>query len=879
MIEVKDLTKVYVNGKNQIKALNSVNFKLPDKGLVFIIGKSGSGKSTLLNMLGALDDMTSGDVIVNNLSYANMTNKQLDLFRNNCLGIIYQNYNLFDSESVVANIKVGTDSLGLHVPEEKITELLRNLDLEDIREKRIKELSGGQKQRVAIARALVRNPKFILADEPTGNLDTKTAKIIFDVLKKISEDRLIVVISHDIKSAHEYADRILRLSDGQVVEDLVRNTKRKSKLEKDFIYIDEDDEINEQEIEKINEVIEEPLPKLKKRQRAFVDFNGEVETDNEPIEMKVKHTNFKKVAKTSVTILRHNKFSLILTIILTILMVSMLTLSTSFIAFKGEIAIADAANVRDIKCLYMKKGYSLTGTPQDLKKDYYVEIKDEDEEAVRKERYNGNAFKVYNTSLPLSGTIFSEVTLNTSNSYDRFYLQAGLGTVVCNEQYISHVFGQNFEVLAGSLTGLKDSTKIIVSDYFADSLLYYRADLRSDEADNPYKNIIDVETNARFNLGAIIKTNYKEKFKKYYDLIEYGTEHPEEMAQMRRIISTDEDFQIFEDDCISYLGFGYSLNPNFIEDYKDTIGAAFVGNSFWTTKENPELKDFKRLSTSYCFLEEETPTLEGHDVMMNVKAYNALFGTKVEDKTSTDFSEKTIYIYNFGIEQDTTQEARHKSEIHIVDVYKTTNDITFLATKELVRELTEYTDFAFGYHFDDVLDSYKVYKGIHEKLYYSHQHVFEAVFNAIEVINIFSRIFASIFSALLAILVLILVTHCLRMMKREKYRFGVYKSLGYSNKYLGASVAVANLFTMVFIFVASFIISYALSFLTNYLLQVGFFNYYHNELYHLIRLLIFRFDYALYFNLITLGIFIFSTLIPLLKIRKLKPNNIIRGAE
>ena len=113
MIEVKDLTKVYINGKNQIKALNSVNFKLPDKGLVFIIGKSGSGKSTLLNMLGALDDMTSGDVIVNNLSYANMTNKQLDLFRNNCLGIIYQNYNLFDSESVVANIKVGTDSLGL----------------------------------------------------------------------------------------------------------------------------------------------------------------------------------------------------------------------------------------------------------------------------------------------------------------------------------------------------------------------------------------------------------------------------------------------------------------------------------------------------------------------------------------------------------------------------------------------------------------------------------------------------------------------------------------------------------------------------------------------------------------------------------------------
>ena len=877
MIEVKDLTKVYVNGKNKIKALNSVSFKLPDKGLVFVIGKSGSGKSTLLNMLGALDDMTSGDVIVNNVSYANMTNKQLDLFRNNYLGIIYQNYNLFESESVIANIKVGTDSLGIHVTDEKIRELLKELDLEEQRDKRVNELSGGQKQRVAIARALVRSPQFILADEPTGNLDTKTAKIIFDILKKVSEETLIIVISHDIKSAHEYADRIIRLSDGEVVEDLIRNSKRKSKLDKDFVYIDEDDEINEQEIEEINKAIEEPLPKLKKRQRAFIDFNGEVQSDNEPLHMRVKHTNFKKVAKTSLTILRHNKFSLVLTIALSILMVSMLTLSSSFIAFKGEIAIADAASVRDVKCLSMKKGYSLTGTTENLKRDYFIEINDEDEAAVRKERYDGNIFKIYNASLPLSGTHFSEVILNTSNDYEKFYLDVGLGTVVCNEQYVRHVFGENYEILAGSLSGLEDTTKLVVSDYFADSLLYHRLDLRSDDPSEPYKNIIDVSLNSRFTFGAIMKTNYKEKFKKYYDMFMHGEEHPEEKADIKRRIGADEDFQIFEDDCNSYLGFAYALNPNFAEDYKDELGYAFTGNAFWTTKENPETKDFKRFSNSYYFLESDMVT--DNNVMMNVKNYNALFGTKVEDKNSQDFSEKTLYIYNFGFEQDTSQEARHTSVIHIIDVFETSNNTTFLASKELVREFTDYTMFAYGYHFDKVLDSYKVYEALHDRLFYSIQDTYEAVFNAIDVINIFSRIFLSIFTALLAILVLILVTHSLRMMKREKYRFGVYKSLGYSNKYLGASVAVANLFTMLFIFVASFLISYALSFIANYLLQVGFFNYYRNKLYRLIRLLIFRFDYALYFNLITFGIFIFTTLIPLLKIRKVKPNNIIRNAE
>ena len=877
MIEVKDLTKVYVNGKNKITALNSVNFKLPDKGLVFVIGKSGSGKSTLLNMLGALDDMTSGDVIVNNVSYASLTNKQLDLFRNNYLGIIYQNYNLFETESVIANIKVGTDSLGIHVTEERISELLRDLDLEDIREKRVKELSGGQKQRVAIARALVRTPQFILADEPTGNLDTKTAKIIFEVLKKISEERLIIVISHDIKSAHEFADRIIRLSDGQVVEDLVRNTKRKSKLDKEFIYIDEDDEVNEQEIEKINESIESPLPKLKKRQRAFVDFTGEVETANEPLHMRVKHTKFKKVAKTALTILRHNKFSLVVTIVLTILMVSMLTLSSSFIAFKGEVAISDAASVRDVKCLYMKKGYSLTGTPEKLKRDYYIEINDEEEEAVRKQRYNGGIHKVYNTSIPLSGTQFTEVTLNAHNNYEKFYADVGLGTVVCNEQYVRQVFGQNCEVLAGSISGLEDTTRIIVSDYLADSLLQHRLDLRSDDPNEPYKNIIDVDLNARFRFGAIVKTNYKEKFKKFYDMFMHGQDHPEEMPDIRRRIGADEEFQIFEDDCNSYLAFAYSTNPNFAELYKDTMGHAYLGNSFWTTKENPEIKDFKRISSSYYFL--ETETMSGNEIWANVKVYNALFGTKVKDNTSPDFSEKTIYIHNFGFEQDTSQKAKRVFELHITNVFETTNSTSFLASKELTRALTENTMFAYGFHFDNVLDSYKVYEALHERLYYSIQYTYEAVFNAIDVINIFSRIFLSIFSALLAILVLILVTHSLRLMKREKYRFGVYKSLGYSNKYLGASVAVANLFTMIFIFVASFLISYALSFIANYLLQVGFFNYYKNELYHLIRLLIFRFDYALYFNLITLGIFVLTTLIPLLKIRKVKPNNIIRGAE
>ena len=877
MIEVRNLTKIYVNGKNKLTALNSVNFKLPDKGMVFIIGKSGSGKSTLLNMLGGLDDITSGDVLVDNLSLANMTNKELDIFRNNCLGVIYQNYNLFESESVVSNIKVGTDSLGLHVPQEKITELLHELDLEDIKEKKVKNLSGGQKQRVAIARALVRNPKFILADEPTGNLDTKTAKIIFHVLKRISEDRLIIVISHDNKSAHKYADRILRLSDGEVVEDLIRNKKREPKLEKYFVYIAEDDEINEHEVEEINKEIGGVLPKLKKRQRAFVDFSGEVENTNDLVEIKVKHTKFRKVAKTALTLLKHNKFSLILTTVLSILMISMLTLATSFISFKGASAISDATEVRDIKCLTMKKGYSVDGSPENLKREFFIEADDSDLKPVKETNYNGKYYPIYNMGIPLSDRLATEEVLSCSLDYAKFYPDVALGVINCDAPYLEHIFGSDLTLAAGSLYGLDKSEKLIFTDYIADAIISFFPEYSSDDPNDPYANIINIRLFSRYTIGAIIKTNYKEKYKEFYDAYLYTQKNPELVGEFETAVTSSEKFQVFEDDLNSHLNYAYSINPNFNDDYKKTIRHAFFGNSFSSPSDAASPNELSRLYLA-CWMS-GTEDLEGDEVWMAVNLYNEFFGTNVTDKNSPDFSEKTLYIYNFGVDQDTSEPARHTTKLVIKDVYTSVYGETFRGSLGKTREIMDFNMFTYGYVFDDIDSSYNVYEALNPYMFYSPQHSFEAVFNAINVINIFSRIFLSIFIVLLAVLMLIVVMHSLRMMKREKYRFGVYKSLGYSNKYLNASVFVANLFTMALILVASMLVSFALSFLVNYILQAGFYFYTRNNLYHLIRLLIFRFDYALYFNLITLGIFLVTTLIPLQKIRKVKPNNIIKDSE
>lgn len=232
MIELKDLTKTYKLKSGDVHALKGIDLTLPDKGMVFILGKSGCGKSTLLNVLGGLDNYTSGEIIVDGVSLKSFKAKDYDEYRNKYIGFIFQEYNLIDNFNVEQNI-----SLALELQKEKnkqylVEESLEQVGLQGYGKRHINELSGGQKQRVAIARALIKNPSMILADEPTGNLDSITAGEVFDILKKLSEERLIVVVSHDRESAERYGDRIVELQDGEIISDTVlKDTAKEGSVE------------------------------------------------------------------------------------------------------------------------------------------------------------------------------------------------------------------------------------------------------------------------------------------------------------------------------------------------------------------------------------------------------------------------------------------------------------------------------------------------------------------------------------------------------------------------------------------------------------------------------------------------------------------------
>ena len=222
MLKVDSLKKVFKSKKLRVNALDGVSFVLPDSGLIFILGKSGSGKSTLLHLLGGLDRPTSGNIAVDGEELTAFSERQLDTYRNKYVGFVFQEYNLMDG-TVGQNISLARELQGENVGREETEALLKELGLveggQTLYYRKVNELSGGQKQRVAIARALIKQPKLILADEPTGALDCDTGEELYKIFKRLSKDRLIVVVTHDRESAERYGDRVIELKDGKLLAD------------------------------------------------------------------------------------------------------------------------------------------------------------------------------------------------------------------------------------------------------------------------------------------------------------------------------------------------------------------------------------------------------------------------------------------------------------------------------------------------------------------------------------------------------------------------------------------------------------------------------------------------------------------------------------
>lgn len=456
MLEVKNLVKKYVSKKGTVvKALDDVSIKFPNTGMVFILGKSGSGKSTLLNVMGGLDTPDSGEIIIKNKSSRNFLQSDFDCYRNTYLGFIFQEYNLLDDFNVEENISLALELQKKELNPFELTNILDKVGLRGLGKRKVSELSGGQKQRVAIARALVKNPDIIFADEPSGALDSNTGKQIFDTLKLLSEEKLVVIISHDRDFAEFYGDRIIELRDGKIYSDVTKTTGRFAdkgiiELGNGVIKIAKGRKLSSQDVQRINDIIG------RNSEDMYLSYNtifnqtiGSVIGDDsnavsfiktneslifsddshfEPIKSKL---SWKKCIKMSLSIIKHKPIRLIITVLLCFISFTLFALTSIFATYNSTDSMTNTIKTQNNEYIPISKAYnSVQSNKKEFK--YSPMLMDEEDVAniktslknVSETKSDPTAISVYSSSANTNSTFISVPVGETE--YNSNYYTSGI---------------------------------------------------------------------------------------------------------------------------------------------------------------------------------------------------------------------------------------------------------------------------------------------------------------------------------------------------------------------------------------------------------------------------------------------------------------------
>lgn len=491
MLELRNITKAYKTKSGDVRALNNLSLTFPSTGLVFITGKSGCGKTTLLNVIGGLDDYDSGEILLLGKSFKNFTAGDLNDYRNTFIGFIFQEYNVLTEFSVEKNIEIAMELQGLKSNDAEVDELLKQVEIDGLRKRKPSELSGGQRQRLAIARALVKNPRIIMADEPTGALDSNTGIQVLETLKKLSKDKLIIVVSHDQEFAEKYADRIIRLVDGHVEEDITYNDSVLSSnvnLFNDKIYVKEGSDLSPTELTTLAQAI-----KTKKKIELVKDdlYRQKNNTEQDKIEKteeKVEMTKSKMKLKSSLSMgvksLGVKPLRLIFTVFLSVIAFGVFGLFDTIASFTTESVISNLLSTSSSVSLYSNyKPY------EDDSLVYQVKMS-EDKVSDIADELDVNVKGVYNY-LPNSSPEFTDCYYNIKEISS---VQKDFGTLFYSRQFNgfiefdkSELDGNkfknfNYTVVKGKYPTLRYNNgeldqsslyEIAISNYTADALIHY----------------------------------------------------------------------------------------------------------------------------------------------------------------------------------------------------------------------------------------------------------------------------------------------------------------------------------------------------------------------------------------------------------------------
>ena len=874
MILIKDLTKKYRSKNRRIcTALNKINLALPDTGMIFIIGKSGSGKSTLLNMIGGLDSFDSGAIIADGNDLSRFRPSDFYKYRASYASFIFQDYHLIEELTVKENVKLALELEG--EDKKDIGSALAAVDLAGYEERFPDELSGGQKQRVAIARALIKSPRVILCDEPTGNLDKNTSAQILDLLKSISKERLVLIVSHNMPDAEKYGDRIIELADGKVISDLSRKAGyvNRLELENGTLTLPYNHNLTNEEIKAINAEASKGNIRSYRQNDGGYEPTGAIRSSGARVLLKPSRMKAKTTGRLFAAFTKRGTLRSATTAFLSAMMLVLLIIFQSFLSFDGGKVISNSLAEQGAETLVLKKNayYDEYGN---MTKNLIYPINSEDLETIDEISKNAKKYLLYSYSIRISHndpTVMVEKEYDPPYTFDStsIFTAQMAGTLVCDKDYLIRKFGQDGELklLAGDLEQATSSYGIIITDYLADAMFYKNPGM--------YRSYADIIGPIYLNellyghVSAIVDTGYKDKYK---DIIKAVAEN--KIKDQSGIKSIDEmDAMRILDDIKCNLSIGYSLNPDFANAILSPDARNFIclGEASWSS---PQSDIIGKISANGVCCYRPSANLKEGELIISQTWFDELSSNVDLDFPFTLNLKRYEFPENKGepvVNQEFSAVGAESNPIPGFYHY-------YLINREDLIELRKNDVVPYAVYIEDFENADKLIDSMAERYFSWNSTNGTAVTLLNQSVSMFYELF-NLFEILLIILIVVfLASYSIRNIRSNYYQIGVIKAIGgRSSDISKIYTAQTTILTIVVCILTYFGALYLVDVANDILIES--FTRITKSAIGTINIITFDIKIVLYTMLTAFLLSMLSTVIPLLTLHRIKPVNIIKAKE
>ena len=895
MILIQNLTKRYVSKKRRTcTALNGITLTLPDKGMIFVIGKSGSGKSTFLNMIGGLDSFNSGRIVSFGNDLSSFSNEDFSSYRASHVGFIFQDFHLLEELTVAENIRLSAEIAD--VSHEEIREALRQVDLSGYESRYPSELSGGEKQRVVIARALIKNPNVLLCDEPVGNLDNNTSAQIMEILHRLSRDKLVLIVSHDMPDAEKYGDRIIELQGGKIIADYSKRADYTNELTIDkfgSLVLPHNRNLTESDILRIKAYHRnQPIRDLKQNDSGY-EPTRQVRGVEKKIKLRHSAMKGKSIFKLFGAFLNASKLRAISTALISSVMLVLLIIMQSFLTFDGNRAAVGIINDESGVVALRKSVYN---SQENVEVTNIVT--DSDINTVNHlSKGDGKSYLLYSFCLPIDITAKQEPTetevfLEGTYGYNHIYRSHMGGTLACDEEYLIRRFGVDGElrVLAGDVNASKSSGAIIITDYIADAMMVYN---KMSSYDTLLSYDFDYNGKIKGHVAAVIYTGYKEKYAEEIKTVE---DNQATNVQGIKTLDLDKMTNLIRD-INTNLAIGYTLNEDLQKAISDVYSRGFArGDGFVCTGESGDsvtLYDFMFVPSATCKPGEIilSNSLHSYLISNNIISNNIINKNTGEIIDPNDLlldSSYDPYAYTISISPFTLsryENSEMQGEVLYEKVFTpSTNSSSHLREQysyvsyEDYYELIKYDVVPFAIYIDGSDNASAIVDEMEGRGYVWPAAKSDVITFITDSVQMFTDLFEMLEMITMALIVIFLVSYGISNVRANYYQIGVIKAMGGRGKDIAKIFILENLVITVAIWIISYVGSIFMVDEANSLV-LNSFETIVGEKFGKLTIIAFSNELILTAFAMTLVLGLIATAIPLLILHCVKPVKIIQSKE